>query len=75
MKKRGWIVPNAFGIESHFAIESVVRAVGRIVVWVEAEADVRTQMISSLSSGEPNTSWPSGLRTSAELFARNFVPW
>ena len=30
------------------AIESVVRAVGRIVVWVEAEAEVSTAMIRSL---------------------------
>ena len=34
------------------AIDSVVRAVGRIVVCVEAEAEVSTAMISSLSSGD-----------------------
>ena len=38
------------------AIESVVRAVGRIVVCVDADADVSTAMISSLSHGEPKTS-------------------
>ena len=32
------------------AIDSVVRAVGRIVVCVEADAEVSTAMISSLSS-------------------------
>ena len=37
------------------AIESVVRAVGRIVVCVEAEAEVSTAMISSLSSVPPST--------------------
>ena len=41
------------GIASHRAIDSVVRAVGRIVVWVDADADVSTVMISSLSSREP----------------------
>ena len=74
VKKRGWIVPNDFGIEFHFAIESVVRAVGRIVVCVDAEAEVRTVMISSLSSGDPNTPVPRAFRTSAELPARKCVP-
>ncbi|HEY5344539.1 MAG TPA: hypothetical protein VIJ66_12885 [Solirubrobacteraceae bacterium] len=37
------------------AIESVVRAVGRIVVCVEAEAEVSTAMISSLFRGSPST--------------------
>ncbi len=45
MKKRGWTRPNADGIAFHRAIDSVVRAVGRIVVWVDAEAEVRTVMI------------------------------
>ena len=55
VRKRGWMRPNACGIASHFAIDRVVRAVGKIVVWVEADAEVSTVMISSLSSGEPNT--------------------
>ena len=46
---RGWTRPNAWGIASQRAIDSVVRAVGRIVVWVDADAEVSTQMISSLS--------------------------
>src|SRR6185312_6921987 len=74
VKKREWTRPNAAGTASHFAIDSVVRAVGRIVVWVDADADVSTQMISSLSSPEPNTPLPSALRTSLELLARNAVP-
>ena len=49
----------------HCAIDRVVRAVGRIVVCVDAEADVSTEMISSLSTGEPRTPLPSGLSTSS----------
>ena len=75
MRKRGWTRPKAAGIAFHCAIDSVVRAVGRIVVCVEAEAEVSTQMISSLSSGEPNTPLPSAFRTSVELSDRNAVPW
>ena len=56
------------------AIDSVVRAVGRIVVCVEADADVSTAMISSLSSGEPSTLPPSALSTSSWLSIRNFSP-
>ena len=41
-----------------------MRAVGRIVVCVEAEAEVSTAMISSLSHGEPKTLVPSTLSTS-----------
>jgi hypothetical protein len=43
------------GIALERAIESVVRAVGRIVVWVEAAAEESTAMIRILSSGEPKT--------------------
>ena len=64
-----------FGIAPQRAIDSVVRAVGRIVVWVEAEADVSTQIVSSLYSGDPSTPWPSGLSTSLALEERNAVPW
>ena len=65
----------ASGIARHFAIDSVVLAVGRIVVWVDADADVRTAMIRSLYQGEPKTPCPSGLSTSSELLGpRNFVP-
>jgi hypothetical protein len=72
--QRGLTRPNAWGIERQRAIESVVRAVGRIVVWVDAAADDSTATISSLSSGEPKTPLPSALSTSSELFTRNFSP-
>src|ERR1700749_2906622 len=74
VRKRGWMRPKISGSASHFAIDSVVRAVGRIVVWVDADADVSTAMISSLFQGEPKTALPSGLSTSAEFAPRNFVP-
>src|SRR5436190_18519194 len=74
VRKRGWISPNAFGIAPQRAIESVVRAVGRIVVWVDAEAEVNTAMISSLSSGDGKTSPPSALRTSLWFFCRKSMP-
>ena len=59
VRKRGWTLPRLSGIALARAIESVVRAVGRIVVWVDAAAEVSTAMIRSLSSGEPKTSVPS----------------
>ena len=72
--QRGLTRPNAAGIERQRAIESVVRAVGRIVVWVDAAAEVSTATIRSLSSGEPSTPPPSALRTSSSGPARNFSP-
>ena len=68
--------PKIFGIAPHFAIERVVRAVGRIVVCVDADADVSTAMIRSLYQGEPKTACPSGLRMSFTLASapRNFGP-
>src|SRR5947209_6872101 len=74
VRNRGWMRPNADGIAFHRAIDSVVRAVGRIVVCVEADAEVSTQRISSLSRPEPNTPLPSAFRTSLELLERNAVP-
>ncbi len=70
VRKRGWTRPKAAGIAFQRAIDRVVRAVGRIVVWVEAEAEVSTQMISSLSSPDPNTPLPSAFRTSLELLGQ-----
>ena len=55
VRKRGWMRPSDSGIARARAIDSDVRAVGRIVVCVEAAAEVSTAMISSLSSGEPRT--------------------
>ena len=66
--------PKIDGIDFQRAIDSVVRAVGRIVVWVDADADVSTAMINSLSQGEPNTWVPSTRRTSFELLTRTPVP-
>ena len=59
--------PSARGIACERAIDRLVRAVGRIVVCVDAAADVSTAMIRILSSGSPNTSLPSTLRTSSAL--------
>ncbi len=64
-----------FGIAPCAAIERLVREVGRIVVCVEADAEVSTAMISSLSQGEPRTSVPSALSTSSALSTRNCGPW
>src|ERR1700751_852350 len=74
VRKRGWMRPKISGSASHFAIDRVVRAVGRIVVWVDADADVSTAMIRSLYQGDPKTCLPSALSTPAELFPRNLVP-
>ena len=74
VRKRGWTLPRLFGIALARAIESVVRAVGRIVVWVEAAAEVSTAMIRILSSGEPKTSVPSELSTSSWLATRSSTP-
>src|SRR3954452_25518961 len=71
---RGCTVPNVRGIARQRAIDSVVRAVGRIVVCVDAAADVSTAMISSLSSGEPNTWVPRALSTSSWLAMSDLVP-
>src|SRR5436309_15778720 len=65
VRNLGWMRPNTAGIAPQRAIDSVVRAVGRIVVCVEAAADVRTAMINSLSHGDPNTRPPSTFSTSA----------
>src|ERR1700728_2937763 len=47
VRYRGGIRENAAGMALYVAIDRVVRAVGRIVVWVEAEAEVSTIRISS----------------------------
>jgi hypothetical protein len=67
VKNRGWISPRRSGIALYLAIDSVVRAVGRIVVWVDAAAEVSTAMIRILFIGFGNTSSPSTLRTSSEF--------
>ena len=53
----GCTFANILGIAPCDAIESDVRAVGRIVVCVEADAEVSTAITSSLSHGDPITPW------------------
>src|SRR3954452_20364065 len=55
VRKRLWTLPKTAGNALLHAIDSEVRAVGRIVVCVEAAAEVRTAMIRILSSGVPKT--------------------
>jgi hypothetical protein len=74
VRNRGWIRPKTEGIAPQCAIDRVVLAVGRIVVCVDAAADVSTAMIRSLSQPEPNTRPPRTLSTSFELLARYPVP-
>ncbi len=49
------------------AIDSEERAAGRMVVWVDDEADVSTAMMSNLFHGDPSTAVPRALRTSPML--------
>ena len=52
-----------------------MRAVGRIVVCVDADAEVSTEKSSSFCrTPMPNTRVPSPLSTSFWLATRNFVP-
>ena len=59
------------------AIDSVVRAVGRIVVCVEAAAEVSTATIRNFTPTAPSTPLPSALSTSEAFssLAMNAVPW
>ena len=50
VRYRGWMRPSDSGIALARAIDSDVRAVGRIVVCVDAAADVSTAMITILPS-------------------------
>ena len=75
MRKFGWIVPSFFGAARLAAIESAERVAGRIVVWHDAEADVSTAMISSLSHGDPRTSVPRLESTSSLFSLRKPTPW
>src|SRR6516165_4615952 len=55
---RGWIFANEDGIALYTAIDSVVRAVGRIVVWVEAAAEDSTISSSRWVRNDPNAEVP-----------------
>src|SRR4051812_48156379 len=74
VRYRGWTVPNVAGIAFARAMDSDVLAVGRIVVWVDADADDSTAMIRSLSNGEPKTSLPRTLSTSSALSISSLGP-
>ena len=58
MRNRLLIRAKADGIALKTAIESVVRAVGRIVVWVDAAAELKTMITSSLVRNVPNPDVP-----------------
>ena len=71
--------PNFGGKARCSAIESAVRAAGRIVVWQLAADDVSTAMISSLSATlpnpeSPNTTCPVADSTSLSWFVRYAAP-
>lgn len=56
-------------------IESADRAAGRMVVWVDADAEVSTASTRNLSQPLPKTSWLSAFSTSLLLAVRNPAPW
>src|SRR5436305_14187360 len=55
---RRWIFANEDGIALYTAIDRVVRAVGRIVVWVEAAAEDSTMSSSRWVRNEPKPEVP-----------------
>src|SRR5215469_12890118 len=63
VRNRGWILAKDLGMARYTAMDSVVRAVGKMVVWVDAAAEEST-MISSRRKKTlptvplPNTAWP-----------------
>src|SRR5580704_3972300 len=59
----GWMSAKRLGNALCTAIDNEDRAAGRMVVWVEDDAEVSTQMRSSLSQGVPRTPPPKALRT------------
>ncbi len=73
----GWMSAKRLGNALCTAIDSDERAAGRMVVWVDDEAEVSTQRINNLFHGDPNTAVPSAFRTSPMLLlvVRNPVPW
>ena len=58
VRKRLWILPNASGMALNTAMERVVRAVGRMVVCVEAAAELSTMSTSSLVRKVPKPEEP-----------------
>src|ERR1700678_52533 len=69
---RGCILANALGIALYTDIERVVRAVGRIVVWVDAAAELSTISSRRWYMNEPKPEvpkieWPITESTSLSL--------
>src|SRR5580693_8566614 len=58
LRNLGLIFANDSGSAPYAAIESVVRAVGRIVVWVEAAAELSTMRIRSRDRTVPSPEEP-----------------
>src|SRR6478609_112221 len=54
----GWILAKRAGAALNTAIDRLVRAVGRMVVWVEAEAEVSTVMASRWTMIQPTVPPP-----------------
>src|SRR3954447_20611813 len=77
----GWIRANRLGMAPKAAIDRLVRAVGRIVVWVDADADVSTQTASRCTmiqptAPPPKTSCPMAAKTSSALSTLpSPMPW
>src|SRR3954452_12475097 len=77
----GWIRAKRDGSALKAAIDRLVRAVGRIVVWVEADAEVSTQIASRCTmiqptAPPPKTSWPIAAKTSSALSTLpSPMPW
>ena len=73
VRNRRWIFEKVEGMALYTLMANVVRAVGRIVVWVEAAAELSTMSSSrwdrTLPNPDvPNTEWPRTDRTSPWLF-------
>ncbi len=58
MRYFGWIRAKRFGAAPKAAIDSDVRAVGRMVVWVDADAEVSTQIASRCTMIQPTVPPP-----------------
>src|ERR1700722_4745960 len=73
----GWMSAKRLGNALCTAIDSDERAAGRMVVCVDDDAEVKTQIMRSLFHGDPNTAVPKALRTSPMLLllVRKPVPW
>ena len=58
VRKRRWILPKASGMALNTAMDSVVRAVGRMVVCVEAAAELSTMSRSRWDRKLPSPDVP-----------------